>query len=215
LALGILLKALNEGILNNAGQESGTAMIKRPPIDVLKKIMEDALANGFAFRSLRAIAETSGVSHRMLIYHFGSQEGLWSAVINHVRQSERLFFDEKTAEVNTPEDLRRFFASIWQRYTSPEFLPFYQLHFEIYSYALRHKEDCADFLQGVVTPWAAAVAALFEKVGFPASVATVRARLVLAATRGYHLDLITTGDSDLVECSALEMLDLICKPPAV
>ncbi len=188
-------------------------MIKRPPIDVLKKIMDDALKNGFAFRSLRAIAETSGISHRMLIYHFGSQEGLWSAIINQMRQSERLFFDEKTAQINTPEDLREFFESIWRRYTSPEFLPFYQLHFEIYSYALRHKEDCAEFLQGVVTPWAATVAALFEKVGFPAKTATVRARMVLAATRGYHLDLITTGDRELVEYSALEMLDLICKPP--
>ncbi|MBK3431515.1 TetR/AcrR family transcriptional regulator [Pseudomonas fluorescens] len=187
-------------------------MIKRPPIDVLKKVMEDALKNGFAFRSLRAIAETSGISHRMLIYHFGSQEGLWSAIINQARQSEKLFFDENTVQVKTPADLRAFFESVWRRYTSQEFLPFYQLHFEIYSYALRHKEECAEFLEGVVIPWSDTLAKLFEKVGFSAKTATVRARLVLAATRGYHLDLITTGDKELVENSAFEMLDLICGP---
>lgn len=187
--------------------------IKHPPADVLKKVVNDALKNGYAFRSLRAIAETSGISHRMLIYHFGSQHGLWSAIINEVRGSESKLFMAETEHVNSAADLRDFLEAFGQRYRTGEFLPFYQLHFETYSYALRHREECEEFLEGVVQPWVDVLAALFMKVGFHEEDAHQRARLILAATRGYFLDLITTGDVKSVESSVTAMLNLVCAKP--
>ncbi|HCE6430194.1 TPA: TetR/AcrR family transcriptional regulator [Pseudomonas aeruginosa] len=188
--------------------------IKRPPVDVLKRVVDDALKNGYAFRSLRAIAETSGISHRMLIYHFGSQHGVWSAIINEVREAERTLFAAETEQVNTPDELKEFLQVFGRRYTSGDFLPFYQLHFETYSYALRHREECSEFLEGVVHPWVTALTALFVKVGFNEDDAHQRARIILASTRGYFLDLITTGEADKVDRSALTLLDLVCAKPA-
>lgn len=187
--------------------------IKQPPEDVLKKVVNDALKNGYAFRSLRAIAETSGISHRMLIYHFGSQHGLWSAIINEVRESEKVIFAAKTEHINTVDELKVFLQAFGRRYTSADFLPFYQLHFETYSYALRHRDKCSEFLEGVVRPWVSVLTSLFHKVGFSEEDAHQRARIVLASTRGYFLDLITTGDSERVERSAATLLNLVCAMP--
>lgn len=200
--------------MNTENTSAEKPMIKRPPVDVLKKVVNDALKNGYAFRSLRAIAETSGISHRMLIYHFGSQHGLWSAIISEVRESERALFAAKTEHVNSVDELKEFLQAFGRRYTSSDFLPFYQLHFETYSYALRHRDECSEFLEGVVQPWVTALTALFEKVGFSEEDAHQRARIVLASTRGYFLDLITTGDSEQVERSASTLLNLVCAMPA-
>ncbi|WP_343038203.1 TetR/AcrR family transcriptional regulator [Pseudomonas piscis] len=198
--------------MSDTHKATRSATVKKAPIDVLNKVLDDALKHGFAFRSLRAIAETAGISHRMLIYHFGSQEGLWAAIIDKVRVSETLLFEAEAERVDSPEALRALLTSFWQRYTSEQFLPFYQLHFETYSYALRHREECAGFLDGVVSTWVEMLAPLFVRAGFAAEAAQHRARMVLAATRGYHLDLITSGDRAAVEASAQAMVEVVCSP---
>lgn len=187
--------------------------VKTPPEGILRKVVDDALRHGYVFRSMRAIAETSGISHRMLNYHFGSQFGLWSAIIGEVRGSENSLFKSETERVHSIEDLKGFFITFWRRYTTQEFRAFYQLHFETYSYALRHREECADFLSGVVEPWVGAIAELFLKVGFSEEEARERARIVLAAMRGFTLDFLTTGDAEQIERSGKTLLELICAKP--
>lgn len=184
--------------------------VKTPPKAILSKVVNDALQHGYVFRSMRAIAETSGISHRMLNYHFGSQYGLWAAIIGEVRGSESSLFRSETERVHSVEDLKEFFLTFWRRYTTEEFRAFYQLHFETYSYALRHREECADFLSGVVEPWVGAIAELFRKVGFPGEQADDRARIMLASMRGFTLDFLTTGDANQIERSGRTLLELVC-----
>ena len=45
--------------------------------------------NGIGDTSLRGIAEALGTSHRMLIYHFGSREGLLAEVTREVEARQR------------------------------------------------------------------------------------------------------------------------------
>ena len=45
--------------------------------------------HGVGDTSLRTLADGVGTSHRMLIYHFGSREGLLAAVVEAVEQGER------------------------------------------------------------------------------------------------------------------------------
>lgn len=191
-----------------SGETEKTA--KKPPQELIKRVVDDALEHGYVFRSMRAIAETSGISHRMLIYHFGGQYGLWASIIREVRAGESELFKSETELVKTTDDLKRFFLTFWRRYTSEEFRAFYQLHFETYSYALRHREECADFLEGVVEPWLEAISHLFAKVGFTRSEADHRARIMLAAMRGFSLDFLTTGDTEEIEESGRTLLDLVC-----
>ena len=188
-------------------------MVKKPPEDILRKVMDDALRHGYVFRSMRAIAETSGISHRMLNYHFGSQFGLWTAIISAARGSETSLFRAETETINSTEDLKAFFQKIWRRYTTEEFRAFYLLHFETYSYALRHREECAEFLDGVVEPWVEVITALFKRVGFNERKAAERARIMLAAMRGFTLDFLTTGETNHIEESGKVLLDLVCADP--
>ena len=46
-------------------------------------------AHGIGDTSLRGLAEAIGTSHRMLIYHFGSRDGLLAAVVDRVEQAQR------------------------------------------------------------------------------------------------------------------------------
>ncbi|WP_207782733.1 TetR/AcrR family transcriptional regulator [Phytoactinopolyspora limicola] len=56
---------------------------------LLRAVIDDFAANGVGERSLRQIATAVGTSHRMLIYHFGSREGLMVAVVRAVEQQQR------------------------------------------------------------------------------------------------------------------------------
>ena len=188
-------------------------LVKSPSSEIVEKVLSDALVNGFAFRSLRDVAATSGISHRMLIYHFGSHYGLWTAIIREVRAVERELFEAETSTVNTMDELAEFFIAFWRRYTTEQFCDFYQLHFELYSYALRHREEFTEFLEGVVEPWLESMTYLFVRVGFTEEAATDRARIMLAAMRGFSLDFITTRDEQQIEHAGRTLLNLICTDP--
>ena len=56
---------------------------------LLGAAVEHALTEGIVDLSLREIAVGIGTSHRMLIYHFGSREGLLVAVVREVERRER------------------------------------------------------------------------------------------------------------------------------
>ena len=48
-----------------------------------------ALHTGIAGLSLRQLAAATGTSHRMLLYHFGSRQGLLAAVTQAVEEQQR------------------------------------------------------------------------------------------------------------------------------
>src|SRR5436309_14620942 len=75
------------------------------------------IENGLADLSLRRLAAGLGVSHRVLIYHFGSKNELFQEILRAARQRER----ERTAPggggaiTNLPEALRR----TWKYLSAP------------------------------------------------------------------------------------------------
>ncbi|SCL36759.1 hypothetical protein GA0070616_5573, partial [Micromonospora nigra] len=64
----------------------------------------------------------------------------------------------------------------------------------------------------VIAAWAQPVTELFRRLGFDDAEARRRARLGLAATRGLLLDLLTTGDRELLDDAADLFADLITAP---
>ena len=90
-----------------------------------------ALDTGIADLSLRQLAAAIGTSHRMLIYHFGSREGLLAAVTQAVENQQRTALLESGA--TTANDARQF----WQRLSDPGLWPQERLFFELYANALR------------------------------------------------------------------------------
>ena len=79
---------------------------------LLAKAMAHVEENGVADLSLRGLAAAIGTSHRMLIYHFGSKEGLLIEVIRAVEAQQRALADEMNLDPSlSPSDAAR---ALWK-----------------------------------------------------------------------------------------------------
>ncbi|SCL13475.1 transcriptional regulator, TetR family, partial [Micromonospora nigra] len=83
------------------------------PREALLDRCVDALTDaGFSQLSLREIAAAAGTSHRMLLYHFGSREGLLAAVVGRVEAQQRAALADLAAADIDPREVGRLF---WRR----------------------------------------------------------------------------------------------------
>ncbi|SDT39208.1 TetR/AcrR family transcriptional regulator [Jiangella sp. DSM 45060] len=164
---------------------------------LLRAAIEYVAANGMGERSLRQIASALGTSHRMLIYHFGSKEGLFVEVARTVEERQRELLAELAAADDPVEAGRRF----WTRVSDPALWPNERLFFELYGRALQGDPAALPLLDGVVDTWVEALAAPMERAGVAPDVARAQARLGVAVGRGLLLDLLATGDRAAVDAA--------------
>jgi AcrR family transcriptional regulator len=159
---------------------------------LLARAVEYVAGTGVGDLSLRQLAAGIGTSHRMLIYHFGSKEGLLVGVIRAMeeRQKEAL---ADLAEL-PGESVADLIRAMWARLADPAMWPYERLFFELYGQALRGQPDAAPLLSGIVEGWLDANVAIGERRGMPAEAVRTHARLGLAVVRGLLLDLLATGD---------------------
>lgn len=159
---------------------------------LLDAAVEFAAANGLSDVSLRQMAAALGTSHRMLIYHFGSKQGLLVEVVNDVERRQREAMAALGADVGMAPDetLRR----MWHTLADPSLFPFERLFYEVYGQALQGRLESTHFLDGIVDSWLEPATALGIRMGLPKRDARAWARLGLAVTRGLLLDLLATGD---------------------
>src|SRR5689334_22119321 len=93
----------------------------KPRDELLQAAMAYVAANGVTDVSLRELAAAIGTSHRMLIYHFGSKEGLLVAIVHAVEEATRGLFAEFAADPGrSPLEAARAF---WQRLADPALWP--------------------------------------------------------------------------------------------
>lgn len=168
-----------------------------PKEKLLEAVADVALAGGIADRSLRAIAAAAGTSHRMLIHHFGSREGLLVDVIRAVEARQSAALTELVAEsAEVPGDLTERF---WRHLRSPELAPQERLFFEVYGQALQGRQWAKPLLDGVVENWVGPVATMLAEAGISPDTARTVARLYVAVGRGLLLDVLATGDDSEVD----------------
>jgi AcrR family transcriptional regulator len=175
----------------------------RPPDDRRRKKLLDALVEvvargGIGARPLREIAEEVGTSHRMLIHHFGSRDGLLVAIVDEMERRQTAMLDR------LPDDPAGAMAAMWADLRRPELWPFERLFFECYARAAQGEEPFARMLPGAVDGWLAAV----DEVS-PRPVDPAFARLGLAVTRGLLLDLVATGDQEGVDAALAAFVALL------
>ena len=165
---------------------------------LLDAAVEYAATHGIGDLSLRQLAAALGTSHRMLVYHFGSKEGLLVAVVRAVEARQRAFLAELgDGEGLSPVEQGR---RLWERLADPAMWPYEKLFFEVYSQALRGRPHTVDLLDGIVESWLDPVADL-ARDGVPPGTARAAARLGVAVTRGLLLDLLATGDREGVDAA--------------
>ncbi|HEX6499188.1 MAG TPA: TetR/AcrR family transcriptional regulator [Micromonosporaceae bacterium] len=181
-------------------EPSTAATPPRPRDELLAAVIGYAARRGIADVSLRQLAAQLGTSHRMLIYHFGSKEGLLAAVVGEVERRQREAVGELRRQPGmTPVAIAE---QMWRRFADPELWPLERLFFELYAQALQGREHTGDFLRAALDPWLDLFTEVHTTLGVPAGEARALARLGIATTRGLLLDLLATGDRDGVDDAA-------------
>jgi AcrR family transcriptional regulator len=166
---------------------------------LLDRCLEYLREAGFSHLSLREIAAGVGTSHRMLIYHFGSRDGLLAEIVGRVEAEQRAALAELSA---TTDDLAEIGRRFWRRVSDPALAPAERLFFEIYAHALYGREWTESFRASVIAAWVEPIAEVLMQRGLSATQARVRARLGLATTRGLLLDLLITGDRRTLDAAS-------------
>ncbi|KAA1429178.1 TetR/AcrR family transcriptional regulator [Nocardioides antri] len=172
---------------------------------LLAAALEVADADGLSDLSLRQLADRLGTSHRMLIYHFGSKQGLLAAVVGEVERRQREVVAEYHRDADiSPIDLAR---RLWKQVADPAMWPQERLFFELYAQALRQRDHTGDFLNQVLEPWFELLTEIHRASGQPLAAARTQARLGVAVVRGLLLDLLATGDRRAVDRAMALFLD--------
>ncbi len=185
--------------------EQGTAreLLLERCIDAVERV-------GFSHLSLREIAAAVGTSHRMLIYHFGTREGLLVEIVGRIEAQQREFLAELT---RTDAGLVEVSREFWRRISDPALAPAERLFFEVYSHAMHDRPWTASFRESVIAAWDEPLSALFRRHGFARTDASHRARLALAVARGLLLDLLITDDRRQVTAAADLFVRLVTARP--
>lgn len=163
------------------------------------RLLEASVAHlaehGVAEASLRQIAAAIGTSHRMLIYHFGSRQGLLEAVVDHFERDElevlRQFVD--AAPAPTVEQAMGFWTHLLDAVDERG-----ALFFELTARAMQSQSTQDPLRVPNLTAWVETLQVMWTRVGIPAADAQVWARLNLAVARGLLHDYLLTRDRDAV-----------------
>lgn len=163
-----------------------------PKLQLLERAIGYLAEHGIGDISLRELAAALGTSHRMIIYHFGSKEGLFLAVVQEAENRQRRLLANLFGS-DTPDfavSARRF----WQQLRAPELAPLERLFFELYGQALQGRSYARPLLAGFIDSWIQPLIPALMAAGLPASEARAEARLGIAVSRGLLLDVLATGD---------------------
>jgi AcrR family transcriptional regulator len=196
-------------------RESEAAMEIREGSPTRRQLLDAAVAHaadhGVSDLSLRQLASALGTSHRMLIYHFGSKEGLLTEIVRTVeaRQRARLAALVATGDLSSQESL----AQLWEHFADEALWPLERLFFEVYAHALQGRPHAQGLLEEAVDTWVDPITDLLVAQGTPPTHARDDARLMLAVTRGLLLDLLATEDRAGVD-AAMHRFAALVRPPA-
>lgn len=151
---------------------------------LLARIMDDVAVNGLQDRSLRDLAAAVGTSHRLLIYHFGSREGLVAAIVATMEAQQRELFRAAAESIGDPVDLVR---DLWQSVSAEAVRPFVRLFFEAVAYTGHQASG-----DGLTGQWLEDTREVTARIGVPFD--PVWVRLGIAVVRGLLIDVVVTGD---------------------
>jgi AcrR family transcriptional regulator len=143
--------------------------------------------HGVGDTSMRTIAEGIGTSHRMLHYHFGSREGLLTAVVTATwGQQYRALAD--LLEASADPYIAAY--ALWDR-MADQAAHLGPLFFEVAAAAMQGKPWAAPLGQWIME-WKSTLEALFVRVGRGREQAALSAQMTLAMARGLLFELALT-----------------------
>jgi AcrR family transcriptional regulator len=152
------------------------------------------LTHGLGSLSLRPLAAAIGSSPRVLLFLFGSKDGLIRALLGRARADELAMLDRlQPGQAGT--DLAGAVMHVWQWLADSRYRALLTLWVEGYARSLVDPTGpWADFARQTVTDWLD-VLARYQPASTRATAAAAAQRTAaLALLRGTLLDLLATGD---------------------
>ena len=152
--------------------------------ELLESAYRHVQEHGLVGMSLRPLAQAVGSSPRVLLYLFGSKDGLVRALLDRARADELALLRAVRRDQGT---LAEAAVALWRWLAAPEHGRILALWTEAYARALVEPDGAwAGFAARTVDDWLALLA------DFAAD--PTERTLVLAVLRGAMLDLLATGD---------------------
>ncbi len=174
-------------------------------VSLLDTAIEVMASEGATRWTLRGLARRIGTSHRMIIYHFGSLEGLLVSVVGEVEQRQLSRRARLAVEFEDPADAAR---ALWRELSDPSMAAYERLFFELYAAGLQGEAYAAPLVRSAVQHWVEPLTEAFAQATEDRDQAAVDARLGLAVIRGLLLDQLATGDRVAAEAAHERYLQL-------
>jgi AcrR family transcriptional regulator len=163
-----------------------------------------ALEHGLPAR-LGPLAAAADTSSRMLIYHFGTRDGLLREILGQARQRQLDAFTE-LLRVRPDESYTTTLARAWSGISGPQGEPYLRMFGRLHDTA--GEPLWPGFRRTATTDWLAPLEEGMRSLGRP-ELATV----VLAVIRGLLMDLDATGDAMRTDRAFQDFLSTIENAP--
>ena len=161
--------------------------------ELLESAYRYVLEHGLAAMSLRPLAAEIGSSPRVLLFLFGSKDGLVRALLARARADELAFLQR--VRIEEEASLERVALEVWHWLVAPEHAGLLTLWTESYARSLIEPGGpWAGFAAATVQDWLELLARSQPRRQRATAAGAARRTLVLAVLRGALLDLLATGD---------------------
>lgn len=177
--------------------------------ELLEAAYRYAIQHGLGDLSLRPLAAAIGSSPRVLLYLFGSKDGLVRALLARARRDELALLEDLRApgvDAATP-GLAAVAGQVWTWLAAEEHRALLGLWVEGYARSLVNPDGpWADFARSTVEDWLAVLAEAQPATDRTNAAGRAERTLVLAVLRGALLDLLATGDTQRIDAAVRRQL---------
>ncbi|MEU1526435.1 helix-turn-helix domain-containing protein [Nocardia rhamnosiphila] len=170
--------------------------------ELLEAAYRYVLAHGLGEMSLRPLAAAIGTSPRVLLYLFGSKDGLIRALLARARAEELALLSAVHVPGQADDRLPQIAAALWGWLAEPSRRALLTLWLEGYVRSLVEPAGpWADFARETVEDWLEVLAAAQPARVRDSTEGRAARTRVLAVLRGALIDLLATGDTDRVNAA--------------
>ncbi|MDF0529514.1 TetR/AcrR family transcriptional regulator [Tsukamurella sp. 8F] len=170
--------------------------------EIVEKAYAYVLAHGLSDLSLRPLAAGIGSSPRVLLFLFGSKEGVIRRLLVRARQDEL----ESLAGLEVSGDLPETVERVWTWLADPAHEPVLRLWAEAYGRSVSGDGPWGDFAATTVADWLDLLARAQPAAQRATPGAEAARTLALAVLRGALLDLLATGDRPRADAAVAAFL---------
>ena len=166
--------------------------------ELLEAAYRYALEHGLGVLSLRPLADAVGSSPRVLLYLFGSKDGLVQALLARARADELAMLERlRQIDAGQPVGLGAAVEEVWSWLATAEHRPLLRLWVEGYARSLIEPDGpWAGFARATVEDWLAVLASCQPPAERDTAAGETARTGALAVLRGALLDVLATGDVD-------------------